>query len=176
MNLTLLEPTEAMREAYVDFVNEFHATDDSYIENDWEEAHKDFAAFVRRLRNQALGLDLPEGWVPASSYWLACEGRIVGTCALRHRLTEPLKDFGGNIGYGVRPSERRKGFATFMLRAMLEKAKAMGIGPVLVTCDARNAASIGVIKKCCGIFDSESFSPGAGRVTQRYWFLRPERP
>ena len=52
---------------------------------------------------------------------------------------------------------------------MLVKAAAMGIDRVRITCDARNVASIGVIEKCGGRLDSESFSPRAGRVTRRYW-------
>jgi predicted acetyltransferase len=52
---------------------------------------------------------------------------------------------------------------------MLQKAAAMGIGRVLVTCDAGNAASIGVIEKCGGRLDSQSHSPRARRVTRRYW-------
>jgi len=169
MSLKLIEPTEALRDAYVDFVDEFHAEDGPYIANEWEEVHRDFAAFLTRLRNQAAGVGLREGWVPASRYWLVRDGRVLGICGLRHRLTEFLRDFGGHIDYGVRPSERHKGHATYMLRAMLAKAHEMGIDRVLVTCDARNIASAGVIRKCGGVLDSETFSPAANRVTSRYW-------
>jgi predicted acetyltransferase len=56
-----------------------------------------------------------------------------------------------------------------MLRAMMNKAKTMGMDRVLLTCDARNVTSAKVIMKCGGLLDSESFSPAAGRVTRRYW-------
>ena len=167
--LQLIEPTESLREAYIDFVDEFHAAGDPHVAGEWNEVHGDFSAFVRRLRNHAIGVDLPEGWVPASTYWLVREGRVVGACGLRHSLTESLRDFGGHVCYGVRPSERRKGYATFMLRAMIAKARAMGTERVLVTCGAGNVASAGVIDKCGGLLDSESYSPAAGRVTRRYW-------
>ena len=165
----LVEPTETLRDAYVDCVSEFHANGNEDIGNELEEVHRDFAAFIARLRNRAAGVGLPEGWVPVSRYWLVRDGRVLGTCGLRHRLTEFLRDFGGHIDYGVRPSERRKGYATFMLLAMLAKARAMGIDRALVTCDARNVASAGVIRKCGGVLDSETFSPAANRVTSRYW-------
>jgi len=169
LDLQLIEPSESLRDEYIGFVNEIHEAGDPYIANEWEEVHRDFSAFVRRLRNHALGVDLPEGWIPASSYWLVRQGRVVGACGLRHALTEFLRDFGGHVTYGVRPSERRKGYATFMLRAMMNKAKTMGMDRVLLTCDARNVTSAKVIMKCGGLLDSESFSPAAGRVTRRYW-------
>jgi predicted acetyltransferase len=178
--LMLIEPTEVLRQAYIDFVDEFHAVGDPYIAKEWEDVHNDFSDFIRRLRDHANGVGLPVGWVPASTYWLVCAGRVVGACGLRHRLTESLRDFGGHVCYGVRPSERRKGHGTFMLRAMLDKAKEMGIGRVLVTCDARNIASTGVIAKCGGVMESESHSQGAGRITRRYWIdlqdVRPGEP
>ena len=61
-----------------------------------------------------------------------------------------------------------------MLRAMLAKARAIGIDRALVTCDARNVASAGVIRKCGGVLDSETFSPNANRVTSRYWIPTAE--
>lgn len=174
--LELVEPSEALREAYIEFADEFHAEGDSYIANEWEQVHGDFPAFLKKLRDYAAGINLPEGWVSASSFWLVRDGRVVGACGLRHRLTEFLRDFGGHVGYGVRKSERRKGYATFMLRAMLAKAGAMGIDRVLLTCDPRNIASAAVIRKCGGVLESESFSQAAGRVTQRYWIDTCGRP
>jgi predicted acetyltransferase len=71
-------------------------------------------------------------------------------------------------------------YGTFMLRAMLDKAKEMGLGRVLVTCDARNIASTGVIAKCGGAMESESHFQGAGRITRKYWIdlqdVRPAEP
>ena len=165
----LVEPAEGLREAYLGFIEEFQAAGDPYVGQEGKEVHGDFSAFVRRLLNLARGVNLPDGWVPGSSHWLLRGGRVVGTCSLRHRLTEALLDFGGHVGYAVRPSERRKGYATFMLRAMLDKARSMGIARVRVTCDARNVASIGVIEKCGGRLDSQSHSARAGRLTRRYW-------
>ncbi len=168
-HLQLVEPTESLRDAYVAFVREFNAEGNDYISARWQDIERSFPAFVQRLLEHARGIGLPAGWVPASSYWLVHEGRVLGECGLRHALTDFLRDFGGHIGYGVRPCERRKGYATFMLRAMMARAREMGMERVLVTCAATNVASAGVIEKCGGILESETYSPNARRVTRRYW-------
>ena len=164
----LLEPTEELRGAYLDFMDDYAAAGEHEPYGS-EGAREDFAGFVRRLRDQARGVGLPEGWVPNSSYWLVRGGRILGTCGLRHRLTEALRDYGGHVGYTVRPSERRRGHGTLMLKLVLEKARQLGIRRVLITCDRHTLASARVIRKNGGVLDSEGYSPRAGRVTQRYW-------
>ena len=166
--IMLIEPTEALREAYVDFLEDFRAAGE-HPPREEQQAEKDFPAYVRRLKDQAQGIALPAGWVPASTYWLVRGGRVIGTCGLRHRLTEALRDFGGHVGYGVRPSERGKGYATRMLAMALDKARQLGLKRVLITCDKDNLASARVIQKNGGVLGSESYSPQGGRVTQRYW-------
>ena len=88
---------------------------------------------------------------------------------LRPRLTEKLEDRGGHIGFAVRPSERGKGYATLMLKLVLEKAKQLGLRRVLVTCDKDNLASARVIQKNGGQLNTESISKQFGKMTQRYW-------
>ena len=100
--------------------------------------------------------------------------RIVGACSLRHELTDALRDFGGHVGYGVRPSERGKGYASLMLKLVLREARRRGIRRVLLTCDSDNAASRRVIEKAGGVLDSQSFSDRAGRMTRRYWIEVPD--
>lgn len=170
--ITLIEPTEALRDAYLEFIEEFRAAGEKeQIDGsgwDWD-SDGDFAAHVQRLRDYAQGINLPANWVPASSYWLVRGGRILGVCDIRHRLAESLRDFGGHIGYSLRPNERNKGYGTEMLRLAMGKARQLGIDRVLVTCDKDNIASARVILKNGGVLDSESYSEKAGRVTQRYW-------
>jgi predicted acetyltransferase len=166
--IQLVEPTEELRGAYIDFMEDFRTAGEPEPHGS-EGARDDFSGFLGRLRDEAKGVGLPEGWVPASMYWLVSGGRILGTCGLRHRLTEALRDYGGHIGYSVRPSERQKGYATLMLKLVLEKARQLGIRRALITCDRNNIASARVIQKNGGVLDSEGYSPRAGRVTQRYW-------
>lgn len=168
--IQLIEPAEAYREEFAEVIQEFRAAGE--MEQPPGSCWKDddnFERYMRRVRDYAKGQNLPEGWVPDSAFWLVRGRRILGVCDLRHRLTEALRDFGGHIGYSVRPSERRKGYATLMLRLALAKARELGIDRVLVTCDKDNIASARVIQNNGGVLESESFSPPAGRVTQRYW-------
>ena len=57
--------------------------------------------------------------VPATTYWATESGDVVGRIALRHRLNDALAEFGGHIGYEVRPSCRRRGIGAEMLRQLL---------------------------------------------------------
>jgi len=180
--IELIEPAETLQEAYLDFLEDFRAAGEQQVPGmgwmakeslaDFIQYVRDsanFADFVRRLRNHAKGIDLPADWVPASTYWLVRDGVILGTCNIRHSLTEALRDFGGHIGYSVRPSQRRRGYATVMLRLALARARRLGIRRVFVTCARDNVASARVIQKNGGLLDSEGYSPRAGCVTQRYW-------
>jgi len=167
--MELVELTEALEDAYMEFLEECLAAGDSHKQGDYDRARTDFAGLLRRQRNNAEGLDLPQGWVPQKKFLLVGGGRVLGSISVRYWLTEALKDFGGHIGYTVRPSERGKGCATEMLRLMLDKARRWGLARVLLTCNKDNPASARVIQKNGGRLESESFSKRAGRIMQRYW-------
>ena len=130
----------------------------------------DFPAYVRRLRRNALGLDLPPGFVPTTTFWMVRNGtEILGVSSLRHHLVPILKIEGGHIGYAIRPSERRKGYGTRLLALMLDEARALGLCRVLVTCDTDNIGSARIIQKNGGVFEGEARSPRTGRPVSRYW-------
>lgn len=110
----------------------------------------------------------PEGWVPATQYvCVNADGRIIGMIDLRRRFNEYLAEIGGNIGYSIRPSERRRGYATRMLALVLDEARAIGMQRVLVTCDADNEASRRVIERNGGVFERMTQDDGA--AIRRYW-------
>jgi predicted acetyltransferase len=107
-----------------------------------------FATYVRWLLDQAREGSLrPEGYVPATNLWLTDDTGYIGRIAIRHRLTDRLRQAGGHIGYDVRPSARRRGHATRMLQDALVVARGLGITTALLTCDIDNAASIKVIER-----------------------------
>ncbi|WJH37217.1 GNAT family N-acetyltransferase [Paenibacillus sp. CC-CFT747] len=107
------------------------------------------------------------GFVEHSTYWLVRGSRIVGVVNLRHRLNEKLLRIGGHIGYGIRPGERRKGYATAILAMALQKAGERGIQRVLVTCDKDNTGSARTIQKNGGVLESEAWE--GETCVQRYW-------
>lgn len=93
--------------------------------------------------------------------------RLIGTINIRYPYEGYVRIY-GHIGYGVRPSERRKGYATAMLHDALIRCKEIGLDQVLLTCNQSNAASQKTILKCNGIFESEAIMED-GTVLQRYW-------
>jgi predicted acetyltransferase len=162
-------PHAALAGSYRALVGEFTAHGEPLIPFPLQFDNADFDAFVTKLDDCARGVGLPEGFVPHSTFWLVDEGEVVGVSNLRHRLTYLLRIEGGNIGYGVRPSARRRGHATALLRHTLGEARAVGLDEVLLTCAKANAGSVATILRCGGRLDSEEFIAARGEVVQRYW-------
>ncbi|MET7426826.1 GNAT family N-acetyltransferase [Dactylosporangium sp. NPDC005555] len=115
-----------------------------------------FAAYVDWLRLQVReDSPRPEGHVPSTTLWWVEDDDYLGRIAIRHRLTPHLREVGGHIGYDVRPSARRRGHATAMLRAALPVARGLGIESALVTCDVTNIASRKVIEVNGGVLGDQ---------------------
>mgnify|MGYP000499726793 FL=1 len=103
--------------------------------------------WFEELKKRSCEDTVPEGLVPSSTYLGVREkdNYIVGMIDIRHYLNEYLTEAGGHIGYGVRKTERNKGYAKQMLKLALEKCKELKIKKVLITCDEDNIASEKVI-------------------------------
>ena len=123
-----------------------------------------FAFFVDRLLSLAdPDTPLPHGIVHSTHLWWVEGDEYLGRLSIRHHLTPWLRDFGGHIGYVVRPSARRQGHARAMLAASLPWAHRLGIEHALVTCDDTNEPSRKVIEACGGVFDDQR------EQKLRYW-------
>jgi predicted acetyltransferase len=123
-----------------------------------------FAAWVRRLlRESDPAIEPDDGWVHCTYWWMAYDDVLLGSIALRHTLTESLLQVGGNIGYSVRPSARRRGVATAALTGVMAYAKQLGLDRVLLTCDEGNLPSRRTIEKCGGALEDVR-----GPI-RRYW-------
>ncbi|GIE94757.1 GNAT family N-acetyltransferase [Paractinoplanes rishiriensis] len=110
---------------------------------------------------------LPPGMVHSTYRWIVENDRVLGAIALRHELTESLLNFGGHIGYGVRPAERRRGLASWALGETLRVARKRGLDRVLITCRPANEASRRTIERAGGVFE-DIRGIGNDRV-RRYW-------
>ena len=168
-DIKLVEPTIQLESEFFEMVEEFKTEGKEIINGIGSIEIENFADSVRKAKDHVLGVGLPEGWVPASTYWLICQDRIVGTCNIRHRLNDFLKNYGGHIGYSIRPLQRSKSYGTQMLALALEKARCLGIKRVLITCSDDNIASARMIEKNDGKLVDKVMNEGHEVPTRRYW-------
>lgn len=126
--------------------------------------YEDWLAKVRKDSNGPID----KGRVKATQYLAYAGNDLVGFIQLRHELNDYLENYGGHIGYSVHPGQRRKGYATAMLRYCLYEAKALGITRVLITCDTDNVASEGVIRRVGGTYEDTRDDP-SGAPKKRFW-------
>lgn len=162
----LVRPTAQVRASFIAAMTEFRAEgrggadDHSMIAGEMRQYGERWAApevfqeFVLWLRAQALEeTPRPAHLVPSTTLWWVEGSEYLGRLAIRHRLTPALWELGGHIGYDVRPSARRRGHATAMLREALPIARELGIDRALITCDAGNIGSWKVIERSGGVLD-----------------------
>jgi predicted acetyltransferase len=125
------------------------------------------AEFVQRVLRGEHSPDV--GRVPDTVSWALLDGEVVGRIALRHVLDEKLRRFGGHVSYEVRPSARRRGIATEMIRQVLQTPRARSIGRLLVTCAPDNVGSSKAIIANGGVLEKIEFIEAIQRDTSFYW-------
>lgn len=133
----------------------------------WIEEMESYDAFLGKMRDYKEGKNLKPGYVPSTLYFLVNDDdRIIWMESIRHELNDALRFDAGNIGYSIRPSERRKWYAKEGLKLALEKCKEMGLDKVLLTCDKDNIGSSKTMIRNGWIRDSEY--EHEGKVKERY--------
>jgi len=167
--LKLILPTPEYKDIILDYKREFIENGDSMdgtagLKN-VESFEEWYSTFYDNLREETVR----EGFVPSSTYMAISndDGRLIGMIDIRHRLNDYLLNFGGHIGYSVRKSERKKGYATEMLRLALKECIKLNIKKVLITCDKDNVFSAKTMINNGAEMENE-VSEG-NRITQRYW-------
>lgn len=171
MNVRLIKLTKEYHAQLSEMIEEWKA-DPEYIQGNrspwaiFRNDDRDFDSYVEHLEVR----EPKAGMVPDSVFFLldVDRDRLLGAVNIRHSLNDYLLQFGGHIGDGIRPSERRKGYATEMIRLALMECKKLGIDRVLMICDKDNIASAKSIIKNGGILEKE-FVDEDGKTEQRYW-------
>ena len=163
--VVLIEPAAELWPEFLAMAEEYSLAGDPR----YQPALEDFPAYLRSLLDGARGIGLLPGRVPFSTFWLTSGRHLIGRSSIRHRLTPDLEDEGGHIGYDIRPSERRKGYGTLILRLTLDEARRLGISRALLTCDSDNVASAKIIEKNGGKFQDVGVSERSGKLITRYW-------
>ncbi|GHJ55744.1 GNAT family N-acetyltransferase [Nonomuraea sp. TT08I-71] len=167
----LITPTARLHRSWLaardDWGRGVHQDGSGLRPSDDVDSPEGFATWVRQLNDATDESRLPEGLVPALYWWIVEGDEVLGAVSLRLRLNDFLMQAGGHIGYGVRPTARRRGLATFALGEALAEAARRGIDPVLVTCDVDNTASARTIERHGGVLDDVRDTE-LGRLC-RYW-------
>lgn len=167
--IVLSPPTEADEADVLAYKREFIENDDSMDGTAGLQTAESYAEWLAAVRDNQSEQTVRPGLVPATTLLArdAATGLLVGMIDIRHRLNDYLLCFGGHIGYSVRPSCRRRGYATRMLALALERCRSMALTRVLITCCRNNLASARTIQKNGGVLENEV--PEDGEMTQRYW-------
>ncbi len=153
MRIELIRPTEELKQEALNFRQEFFDNGENIINGsellDKTENYDDWLNSVTANTNIET---VSDNWVLTDTFFAVDEsGRVVGIIDLRHTLNDFLKDL-GNCGYSVRPSERRKGYASEMLRLLLAVAKNAGMSEISLSVEHDNTPSVKTIIKNGGIY------------------------
>lgn len=173
MTFTLITADAQHKDAILEALSEWKAYNQLHPEANASPAtifsHKtdDFASYVRSLTE--LEPTNPD-WVAHSTYFLfdSSENKVLGAINFRHKLNNYLYMYGGHIGYGILPSQRKRGYGIKLLELGLKKCKDIGLREILLCCDVRNLASQNLIRACGGVLENEVIAPN-GLTIQRYW-------
>lgn len=170
MTVKLVDFKNISEQEYINYIEEWEQTGESIVPSATKRRNLSYNNLVIKWLYDQTDEVYKDGFVPSTLYFLVNEKeRILGAIHLRHELNEQLLHHGGHIGYGVRPSERQKGYASLMLRLLLDRIKDEGFTKVLLTCDDDNISSYLTIEANGGIlFDKVEYE---GKLSRRYWIF-----
>ncbi len=175
--MELIAPSIQYKDSFIQAIQEYQAVDvnnqrvQDLVEINSEELERNFDGYIAKLQGEERGENLPEGYVPCTTYWLIDKGEFIGRVSIRHQLTPHLLREGGHIGYDIRPSKRNKGYGKHLLALALPKAKGLGIHKVLVTCNETNIGSKKIIEQNGGVSENKVESTDGSPAKLRYWIM-----
>ncbi len=152
MKVRLVRPTLEMKEeAMVYRQAHFDAGERVISGSELLDQTEDYEEWVRSVAANTSTETVNPAWVVTDTFFAVDEnGSIVGIIDLRHTLNDFLQDF-GNVGYSVKPSERRKGYATEMFRQVREIARQAGMQELHMAVHRDNEPSVKTIVNAGGV-------------------------
>ncbi|WP_207705534.1 GNAT family N-acetyltransferase [Hathewaya massiliensis] len=167
--LRLVKPDKKYEMQYREMMDEWYTVGEKIVPYSIRRLdYKNFDEYLNGFEEEKNGCLY--GGVPATTLWAYHDERdiIVGAVSIRHCLNEELLKNGGHIGDGIRPSERKKGYATKMIALALEECKKLKIHRVLMVCSKDNIGSGKSIINNGGVLENEIIYED-GTIDQRYW-------
>jgi predicted acetyltransferase len=168
--LLLVEPSKELETAAMQYRNDYIEHGETHINGSCGFIH--YPNYDEWLQKVALAHNKDTSYinVPATTYFTVrkTDNKIVGSIQLRHELNDDLRKRGGHIGYGICPSERKKGYGTKQLSLVLEKARELHIPNVMISCDKTNIGSAKVAINNGGKLEWEGHDEEDGYI-QIYW-------
>ncbi|QMS85371.1 GNAT family N-acetyltransferase [Candidatus Xianfuyuplasma coldseepsis] len=169
--ITLVQPHKDLEQEIFDYKAEMIEAGDTELSGCGSlDKYDDYDHWIRHIKTYSNKDTLPEGYVEGSQWVLVdtARNRVLGFVNIRHYLNDFLRNYGGHIGYSIRPSERRKGYAKLQLQLALHHLQSLGVQKALVTCDVANIGSYKTIEACGGVLEDIVYSKEHGH-TKRYW-------
>ena len=145
-DLFLVEPNKEYQKSFEYYVLAYkNENDDCYLDI-YKKGLENFDEYLNDLSNISKGIDVPQGWVTSSTFWLIDNHEVVGVVRIRHQEIGTA----GHIGYDISPCYRNKGYGNKILKLALSEAEKIGIKEAIVTCNIDNISSRKIIEKSNG--------------------------
>lgn len=168
MNIRLILPCAEYKEKIWNYKKAFELAGEEPHGTASLNSATDFETWLKNALCEMNEETVRPGLVPAWTFLAVNENdEEVGMINIRHRLSEYLFNFGGNIGYSVSPLHRRKGYGAEMLALGLQEFRKLGTDKCLITCNKNNIASAKTILHNGGVLENEVINNG--ETIQRYW-------
>ncbi len=148
-HIILQPPSEKYEESFFQAMAEFKDEGNPQVPDGMTK--EEFPAYVQKLHDQSVGKNLKEGHMPSKEFWIIDADGYAGRIILGLSYAPDPDRLGNHVGYAVRPSKRRKGYATQALQFLLDEARKLNIDKLMPICDEDNVASRKVIERNGGV-------------------------
>ena len=170
-DLFLVKPSSEYANQIIEYRQEFLNAGDSMDGTGPLRRFENPEEYIKTCAEYEDAQTVPTHLVPATQFLFIrkSDNKLVEMIQVRHCFNDYLKKYAGHIGYSVRPSERRKGYAKEMLRITLPFCREIGLNKVLITCTDGNIGSEKTILANGGVYESTVHEPNENKNLKRFW-------